>query len=618
MFRAVRTTTATHSTQFPSGPSAKRARRNRTAGAAALAAMLLAAGCTSATAGDLLVADLPEQGADVEQTGLQLWGVNPGDELNDESLLVSNLLSPLEIVSLQPEGRTWVNPLGRVWNGTPLLAYGDPDGSLVVAGDPGSDLGEIASAPRLQAQVIRRGAFVHTTDGCVLARSKDDVEEVGSGSCAISLSERWVASWPSQMPGPLTIRDLRNDSTRTVDDVSVAEAAVLDKDNRIMVIEQTAQGSEGVVIDATNGSEVGRTDRYDSLQVTTVGAESTGFVLLASSANGTELLHVDTDAHVESIDDGNYLVPVINGHEVTYLDYGEDLATSTLKRWSHGHEPEVVLEGYVGAGAIDDHHVVATKETDEAIEFYVQHGGTGELELAYTLPIAEDAASPLAGNGVGIRAIEMWVKGTTVHLQINGEGANGSYVRLDLHNSHSDAPLENVEGLQLEGLDADGTALLSYDERKVEIDPASGRPIGSSPRRIVIVRPHDDEPTTRAVLGQTGTNTIHDGIIYMTDASDLDRVVVSSVRATGKDDTQRVLYENRQIAGATWPKQGGASQSLLITPRLLIEQRQQQLEQEQAMQSMQQGTGTTDASGEATTAAPGEATGVPGEAAPEG
>ena len=479
-----------------------------------------------------------------------------------------------------------MNTLGRVWGGGSLLSYGDGQQSLVVAGNPGTKLARIAASGDTTTRVLRRGTFVQTADGCVLATSPDDVEEVGEGNCAISLDERWVVSWPLEAPGGLTIRDLRNDTTRTVEDLTVVSAAVLSHDNRILAIDQTADGSVGVLIDATDGSEIGRTDRYDSLQIGLVGASSTGFVALAASAAGSELLHVDTEAHVETIDEGFYLVPLINGHEVTYLDYDQDLSASSIKRWSHG-EPEVLLEGYVGAAAVDEHQIIATKETDDEIEFFYQHGGTGELEHAYTLPLGEGAASPLAGNGVGIKALRTWVKGSTVLLQINGEDTFGSFVRIDTHGGHSDAPIENVKGLLLEAIDSDGTALLSMDDSDVAVDPTTGMATASAPRRMLVVRPHDDEPTTRAVLGRTGTNLIHDGVIYLTDASDAERVVVSTVRATGKDDELRTLYESKQIAGSTWPEQGGATQSLLITPRLLIEQQQQQLQQQQQMQQLQ-------------------------------
>ncbi len=561
--------------------------RHRVTGAAALAALLFAAGCTSATSGDLLVADVPAQDSTEQSSGIPIWGVNPGDALDDDSLLLSNALSPGEITSVLPDGQTWVNTLGRVWGGGSLLSYGDGQQSLVVAGTAGSKLERIAASGNTTTRVLRRGTFVQTAEGCVLATSPDDVEEVGEGSCAISLDERWVVSWPVDAPGGLTIRDLRTGSTRTVDDLTVASAAVLSHDNRVMVIDRTAEGTAGVVLDATDGSEIGRTDRYESLQIGLIGAESTGFVALASTAAGSELLHIDTEAHIETIDEGFYLVPVLNGHEVTYLDYGQDLTASSLKRWSHDEEPEVLLEGYVGAAAIDEHHVIATKETDDSIEFFYQHGGTGELEHAYTLPMADGADSPLAGNGSGIKALRTWVRGSTVLLQINGEGTTGSFVRIDTQGGHSDAPIVNASGLLLEAIDSDGTVLLSLDDTAVDVDPATGMPTASAPRRMVVVRPHDDEPTTRAVLARTGTNMIHDGVIYLTDASDVERVVVSKVRATGKDDEQHVLYENKQIAGSTWPEQGGATQSLLITPRLLIEQQQQQLEQQQQMQALQ-------------------------------
>ncbi len=557
--------------------------RNRVAGVAALSALLLAAGCTSATSGDLLVADVPDQSS---VGGVQVWGVEPGDPLDEDSLLLSNAVAPGEVTTVLADGRTWVNSLGRVWSGGSLLSYGDGQESLVVAGAPGSKLARLAASQSSTALVLRRGTFVQTADGCVLATSPDDVEEVGEGRCAISLDERWVVSWPTDEPGSLSIRDLRKGSTRTVDGLAVAGAAVLSHDNRIMVVDQTDRGSVGVVIDAADGSEVGRTDRYDALRIGLVGTSSTGFVALASVAGTNELIHIDADAHVETIDEGDDLVPVLNGHEVTYLHYGQDLTTSSIKRWSHDGGTEVLLEGYVGAGAIDEHHIIASRETEDEIEFFYQHGGTGELELAYTLPLGEGAASPLDGGGSGIKALRTLVMGSTVLVQVNGEGTRGSFVRIDTHGGHSDAPIEDAAGLLLEAVDNDGTALLSLDDGEVDIDPATGMATSSAPRRMVIVRPHDDEPTTRAVLERTGVNLLHDGVIYLTDASDTEKVVVSSVRATGKDDERRVMYENKQIAGSTWPEQGGATQSLLITPRLLIEQRQRQQQQQLEQQMM--------------------------------
>ena len=50
-----------------------------------------------------------------------------------------------------------------------------------------------------------------------------------------------------------------------------------------------------------------------------------------------------------------------------------------------------------------------------------------------------------------------------------------------------------------------------------------------------------------------------------------------------------MLYTGKQVAGATWPQHGGAVTSVLITPRLLLEQaaQQQQAAQEQAAQQQQ-------------------------------
>ena len=142
-----------------------------------------------------------------------------------------------------------------------------------------------------------------------------------------------------------------------------------------------------------------------------------------------------------------------------------------------------LLEGYVGAGAIDEHHIIASRETEDEIEFFYQHGGTGELELAYTLPLGEGAASPLDGGGSGIKALRTLVMGSTVLVQVNGEGTRGSFVRIDTHGGHSDAPIEDAAGLLLEAVDNDGTALLSLDDGEVDIDPATGVATSSAPRR---------------------------------------------------------------------------------------------------------------------------------------
>ena len=151
----------------------------------------------------------------------------------------------------------------------------------------------------------------------------------------------------------------------------------------------------GVVLDATNGEEVGRTDTYEFLDVASIGADAEGFVLQAGSAEGTQLLHVDTDAQVSVIDEGFYLVPVVNGAEVTYLKYAEDLTRSSLRTWSPGdEESEQLLAGYVGAGSPDGEHVLASKETPDGTEFWRQDGGTGEMSKVLTLPLGADDADP--------------------------------------------------------------------------------------------------------------------------------------------------------------------------------------------------------------------------------
>src|SRR5690606_15943495 len=126
---------------------------------------------------------------------------------------------------------------------------------------------------------------------------------LGSGSCSISSDERWVVSWPSGATNDtddnsLTIRDLRHDSTEEVEGLgTVVNAVALAKDARIFAVIETAEGNQGVVLDATDGSEIGRTEVYPYLDVSTLGADATGFVILTSEGgSSSDLSFVDTDA----------------------------------------------------------------------------------------------------------------------------------------------------------------------------------------------------------------------------------------------------------------------------------------------------------------------------------
>ncbi len=539
--------------------------------------VLTLVGCTSPYSGELLLADAPDPAGAAGD--IAIYAVSPGDKADDSTLVASKALSPLDIRTEVDDGQVWVNSLGRVWDGSVLLAYGDGQSNIVTSGAPGDDPVDLARSAQARATVLRRGAYVQTAEGCILASSSDAIREVGTGNCSISSDERWVASWPVDGTG-LTIRDLRHDSTETIDDLQIGNAAALSADHRIMAIARVADGYQGVVIDAATGEEVGRTDPYAYLDVTAIGAGATGFVLQTGTADGTALIYVDTDAEVTPIDSGFYLVPIINGAEVTYLKYGEDLTKSSLRRWTPGQKgSERMLSGYVGAASPDGVHVLASKETAAGTEFWREEGGSGAMTNVFTLERAPADADPSAGSGSGASVPQVQVQGSMVYLQVDG-ATTSSFVRIDMVGNHSDAPVTGVAGLLFESLDVDGTALLT---RPGDSSGAAAAPDGAAATNDVLaVRRDDHEADLRATVGRTATNLIHEGTIYLTGTSDPARVTVSSLRSTGKHDTPEELYVNKQIAGATWPQWGGATRTPFITPRLLLEQAQQQAQQQAA------------------------------------
>ena len=431
----------------------------------ALAALSIT-GCTDPHAGELLLADAPDpQGA---VTDIAIYSVEPGEEADDSAIVARSALSPLDITTEAEYGQSWVNSLGRVWDGSVLLAYGNGEANVVTAGTPGEDQAELARSPQARTTVLRRGTYVQTAEGCVLATSTEALDQVGVGNCTISSDERWVASWPTTGEG-LTIRDLRDDSTVELPDLVVGNAAALSAGAVVMVIDRVADGFQGVTIDATTGDELGRTESYDFLDVTTLEAEAEGFVLQTATEDGTALIYVDSDGDATQIDAGFYLVPVINGSKVTYLNYGEDLADSTLRRWTPGDgeaTSKELLSGYIGAASPDGKHVLATRETAAGTEFWREEHGSGEMTEALVLPRSADDADPSAGtdptvgSGTGVGVSQMQVKGKIVHLQVDG-ATTSSYVRIDTVGDDSDAPVTGAPGLLFESLDADGTALLT-------------------------------------------------------------------------------------------------------------------------------------------------------------
>jgi hypothetical protein len=531
--------------------------------ALALAA-LVAAGCANPHSGQLLLADVPDAQSQGQPTDLAIYAVDPGRTEPDESTrLTERALSPLDITTTAHHGQVWINSLGREWKDGVLLAYGDGESNVVTAGEPGGEQETLARSTRARTTVLRRGAWLQSAERCSLATSAEDVEEIGQGNCAISLDERWVASWPVDGQG-LTVTDLRSGDRQELPELQVTNAGALSTEGRVLAVTRTADGFQGVVVDAASGDEVGRTETYQFLDVAQIGEDASGFVLQAGSAEGSQLLYVDTDAEVSVIDEGFYLIPVTNGGEVSYLRYDQELTGSSVRRWSPGDdEPEELLTGYVGAGSPDGEHLLVTRETPEGTEFWREDHGSKELSQVLVLERAGDDADPNAGSGAGIGISEMHVQGSMVHLQVNG-ATSSSYVRIDTKGDHSDVPVQG-QSVLFESLDVDGTALLT---RSVGTDV--------EPREeILVVRESDHEPDVRTSVGRTATNLIHEGTIYLTDTTDPTQVKVLSLRATGKDDGVTTLYTGKQIAGATWPQWGDATQSVFITPRLLLEQAQQ-------------------------------------------
>jgi hypothetical protein len=538
--------------------------------AAVLAVAL--AGCTNPAADRLLLADAPPQDSTDPQAlqGLAIWAVQPGEEPDEANRVTSSATSPLEIASLDEHGLPWINNFGREWQRSVLVGFGSQDGSVVRTLVPGDQPTDLARSPQLRTTVLRRGALVATQAGCTLATTPADAEQVGEGSCAISSDERWVVSWQRGGDG-LTVRDLRNGRVRTIDDVAVDNAAVLSKQARILVTTTEADRVRAILFDARDGSEVARTELYPILEISNLTAAAEAFVLQTRDDAEVEMLHVDVDGEVRTIDRGPFLVPITNAGKVTYLRFAQDLADSSLRRWSpDDDEPKVLLEGYVGAAAVDQEHVLAVRETDDAVEFHREQHGTGELRLALSLPLGDDP-SPLDGQSLGVSIPRVWVKGHTAYLQVD-RTSGSSFVRIDLTGDDSDAPIRGATGLRLESLDKDGTAVLT-------------RTVGEGASRrseIVAVRPGTDDPDVRATFASVDLALIHKGRIYFTDGSDPNRLVVRSVRASGSDRGTKELYANKQLAGASWPEHGGAITAFAITPRLLLEQRQQAVEQQQA------------------------------------
>ncbi len=181
--------------------------------------------------------------------------------------------------------------------------------------------------------MLRRGALLQTAEGCRLATSPEKVDDLGQGNCAVGLDERWLVSWPLDGRG-LTIRDLRTDERRTLDDLQVTNAVCSARTTGCSRSCGTRRAAAACCSTPASGDEIGRTEAFEFLDVGLIGHDAEGFVLQAGSQQGSELLHMDTEGTVSRIDAGVYLLPVINGAEVTYLRYDQDLSGSSVRRWT--------------------------------------------------------------------------------------------------------------------------------------------------------------------------------------------------------------------------------------------------------------------------------------------
>jgi hypothetical protein len=543
--------------------SARPTRRRSALLLAVLAGSALAASaCTDTGHGRLLLARdtsiSPDQMS--AATATDVWAVEPGEQPTDDDVIARDVTSPLYINDVAENGAVARQLLAIEWAGEVLAAFAGDGGRATFAtvGTPGGEPTEIATSDsQVQPNLLRRGVFVATTEGCVLARGVDDVEELGEGLCQMSEDERWVVSWPAD-GGELTIRDLRTGDTRTVEGTTVG-AVALGAGSRVLAVQQTDGGSEGVVIDATDGKVVGRTETYPQMRAMPVEPGSTGFVALVATGSGsgqavqsTELLWIDTDADVQVIDRGPLMLPVRTDSEVTYVHFGDQQGDDSIKRWDSGSgERTTLLSGAVGATSVGDGRIVATRDTADGVELY-RSDHHGDLVHVTTAP--GDAS---AGSSV----TRVLTQGDTALVQLTF-GGTSSIARVDLSGDDSDVPLRHWELLLLEGVDVDGTVLVTG----AEDGDAEEESIG-------VITPHSDGFVERTTAASTGLNLIHEGVIYVTDQGEDGKLTVRTVRAQGEADGT-TLYEGYQIAGATWPTDNGATQSTLISRVAVLAQQQ--------------------------------------------
>lgn len=530
-------------------------------GALAIAA---GAGCTGTGTGRLLLAEDTSGSSDssaASPSSTSIWAVEHGEDPSDDNRIASDVSSPLYINTVRTDGTLARDLLATQWDGSILSSFVQGGTTYTASvGEPGATATTIASSDsQVQSNVLTRGVYVATAEGCTLARTADDVEEIGAGLCQVSEDERWVVSWPAD-GGELTIRDLRTGKVRTVEGVTTS-AVALGHGSSVLAVQHGDDGSQGVVIDATSGKVVGRTDTFDDLQAMPVSPGSTGFVVLAASQSqaatveSTSLLWVDTDGSVRVVDRGALMLPVLTDSEVTYVHFGgQETGSDSIRRWdSSSSERTTLLKGAVGAAAVTGSTIVATKDTADGVEVY-RSTARGDLELATTVP--GDAT-----DGSTVSAVLRL--GSTSLMVVTVDGLS-SLARVDLSGDDSDVPVKGWVKMIVEGVDTDGTALVT-----------GAASTSAEQESIGVVTPRSDAFVERTTADRTGLNLIHEGVIYVTDQTTDGELTVRSVRAQGDLDAER-LYSGYQLTGATWPTDNGATRSTLISRVAVLSQQQQQ------------------------------------------
>lgn len=521
-------------------------------------------------AGDITPGETDSASGASRATATDIWSVSPGEEPSDSDRVATGVLGPLPINTVNVDGTISRDALGTIWNGHTLLSFQDAAAKSVAAvGRPGKTATTLAESQRqLQTNVLRRGVYLTTEDRCDLARTPTDVRKIGTGLCQISEDERWVVSWPAQ-GGKLAIRDLRTGTVRTVDGTT-AEAVVLGHGTSVLAVQAVDGGKRGVVIDATTGKVTGRTDVYREIRPVPVTAESTGFTALVATADGsgggsgdgasasespvqeTQLLWIDTSASVRVIDRGLFMLPVHTDSTVTYVRMaGATAGSDSIRRWdSSNGSRRILLTGRVGAAAAGADGIVATRDTERGVELY-RGGADGLLERVATLEV--DASQ---GSSVG-RVVTL---GDTAYLEL-AAGGTMALARIDLTGDASDVPVRGWAQLNLEGIDTDGTALLT-----------GYRTADDQQESIGVVTPASDRFVERTRAGVTGVNLIREGVIYVTERTGSGELRVRSVRAQGDLD-RTMLYRGYQIAGSTWPIDNGGTISTMVS-RVAVQQAQ--------------------------------------------